>query len=147
MRLLIFLIGIVSISTSVNGQVAFNTENSDSSNVYFQSLEILCNAYAQNGYKEILVEESNTTKGLPNKCQGITIEYIDRVQIKKLTKKGNDLLLHRIIPLRLQDGIFFVNILEFNVSRIKKKYNYVNQGGHKLNFVYDCAKRGLVYAP
>lgn len=145
MRLLITTIIIIGLLNSAKCQKAFNTENADSSNVYFQSLKIICDAYAQNGYDEVFIEENLTTKGLPKNCQGLTIKYINNTTIKKFTGKNKTLLLHRIIPLRLKDGEFFVNIIKFEVSRIKKKYKYANKGGNKLIFEYDCVEECLVY--
>jgi hypothetical protein len=145
----LFIIGIIIgvFSNNVIGQESFSTEKADSSNIYFQSLKIISDAYVQNGYEKIFVEENLITRGLPEKCQGLAIKYVNSVAINKLTRKGKTLSLHRFIPLRLKGGEFFVNIIRFEVSRNKKNYKYVNKGGNKLIFEYDCDKECLIYRP
>jgi len=66
---------------------------------------------------------------LPNEIDTVVLKYVDRGQLKKMTSGKNTVLLHRLIPVRLDSEGFFVSIVFFEVSRKGKKFNYVNQGG------------------
>ena len=137
--LLLTLILLLSTAYNSTAQVAFSTESKGDSNLYFQALSL----YLQKTPRQpkILVEENTlTTECLPKELGGTSIELISFKNIKRHLKKRKSVIdLIRIVPLRFDSGKFYINIINYKVSKKRKKYDFVNIGGMQCEFVYDCS--------
>jgi hypothetical protein len=140
----IFFIIFVLVGFSLNAQVASNTESKDSTNIYFQSIEILCKKL-HNKFETLFVEQNNlTTNSLPLKIGEHEIKIIDITELKKLVKKNKDIEIVSIIPLRVKTGEFFVNIIYFSVKIERKQIIFINKGGYSVVFEYDTNTNSFI---
>jgi hypothetical protein len=39
----------------------------------------------------------------------------------------------------MKNGVFFVSLIPFTVKKEKRKINYVNSGGDRVSFEFDCS--------
>lgn len=142
-RLFIFLL-CSSIITSLLGQSASNSESRDTDDVYFIALMKYCQEITK--LDNLFVElNSLTTEGMPSNIAGVNIVYLRSEQIRSKTKKRRELILHRVVPIRFENGIFYINIIRYRVRRKGKKMYYVNLGeGRTIEFVYECTMDMLV---
>jgi len=124
-----------------------DTESNDSINVYFQSFELFCKHVEKYfpDTKQILLEENAlTTKAIPSKVGKLEIRLISQSDLKsEFKKKGSDKYLTKIVPLRMKDGIFFINIIPFKVAYKKRNLRLINGGAFVTNYEYDCDKDKL----
>jgi hypothetical protein len=121
--------------------VATNSEKVDSSNIYFVAFR----TYLINSdlVGDLFLEENDlTTSSIPSQLEGINVQVLNANQIKKKSKK-DPLTLYRIIPLRFEEGIFFVNIIPFKVRYKRKNFEMVNQGGISVKFKFNCEEATL----
>lgn len=91
-----------------------------------------------------LKKNNITTESIPKQLRGRNIEIVDVWELQKKFKKTKSLTLIRIVPLRVSEGEFFVDIIPFKVSRSKTGVKYVNSGGCKIEFLYDCASSTFI---
>lgn len=141
----IFFILFVITGFSLKAQIASNTESKDSTNIYFQSVVILCNNL-HNKFETLFVEQNNlTTNSLPSKIDEHEIKIIDIAELKKLVKRNKDIEIVRIIPLRVKTGEFFVNIIYFSVKIERKQIIFINKGGYSVVFDYDTNTNSFIY--
>jgi hypothetical protein len=126
---------------------ANNTESQDTTNVYIQSFRLFCE-YVEKYFpdtKEILLEENAlTTKGMPAQVGDLDIRQINQRDLKAEIKKKSVIYLTRIVPLRMKDGEFFINIIPFEVTYEKKNLHLVNGGAFVVNYKYDCETESLI---
>jgi hypothetical protein len=126
-----------------------DNKSADSDNIYHTSIQIYCEYLKSVDFKsqKIYVEQNYLiTKDLPEKILGIDIEVINSEQLKKILKTHEYIQVIRIIPLRLKEGDFFVNIIPFKVSYRKRNFNFINEGGTKIIFQYDCSSNNLIFS-
>ena len=71
------------------------------------------------------------------KMGNFSVEVIDFIKIQSLSKKSDSLSIIRIVPLRYEKGVFFVNIINFKVKKQKKQIELINQGGIKIKYKYN----------
>jgi hypothetical protein len=141
----IVLLLFVFVGFSLNAQVASNTESKDSTNIYFQSVEILCNNL-HNKFETLFIEQNSlTTNSLPSKISEHEIKIIDITELKKLVKQNKDIEVVRIIPLRVRAGEFFVNIIYFSVKIERKQIIFTNKGGYSIVFEYDTNTNSFIF--
>ena len=122
------------------GQSATTTESSDSTNLYFQALNSYIKYLVKSGSAErkLLVEKNNlTTDKLPSRFGQFEIIYLDGIEVRDQLKGKSEMKVIRIVPLRVKDSNFFINIIPFTVRMNKKVVNYINSGGEKVVFKYD----------
>lgn len=127
---------IAFLNVNIYSQVINSTESLDSTNVYYQSFRLF--AEKLNWSESILlVEENNlTSRSIPNKINGFSIDIIDYEQlIEKLTKGSVNII--RIVPIRLKDDEFFVSIIVFKVTKTKKQVSFINSGGALIIYTYN----------
>ncbi|MFD2888298.1 hypothetical protein [Chitinophaga cymbidii] len=139
MKYLLFLIASLLWTGIALGQTASNTESHDSSNIYYQAFMHYCSNSLPDNNGILLVEENNiTTESLPKQLKNIRVEVVDVQKLQKKLKTTKSLTLIRVVPLRVKEGRFFVNIIPFDVSRTRSGFHYVNSGGCTVEFLYDC---------
>lgn len=144
MRYLI-LVAMISFAEIMNAQISTNTESTDSTNIYYQSLSIFCNSL-HNKTEGLLIEQNNlTTNSLPSKIGNHEIRIIDMVELKKLLKENKDIEIVRIIPLRVKDGEFFVNIIYFDVKAEKRQFYFTNKGGYSVVFSFNSDNKQFIF--
>lgn len=131
MRSLIVIIFLLIVTPYVvSGQTASNTESRDSTNIYYQAFNAYC---AHLPTCNLLLEEDNiTTESIPHRIGIHNIEVLDFDGIQKKLKKSKSIVVIRIIPLRINDGKFFINIIPFDVKRTSSGLDYINSGGSKV---------------
>ncbi len=129
-------------------QQGFNTEKKDSSNVYYYSLIKYCDYLdMQKDKARIIYVEKNylIMNDLPDKIKGHVIKYMDNGDIIDHLKGRESMTLVRIVPLRVKENDFFVNVIPFGVTYKKKNFNYVNGGGLGVKFEFDLKTNGLIF--
>ncbi len=128
-------------SSIIFGQTATSSESKDSSNIYSIALKVYLGGAVVND--ELFIEENDiTTSSIPEQLGGVTIQLMKSSQIRKKAKKGT-FTLYRVVPLRFDAGIFFVNIIPFSVKCERKNLQMVNQGGLTVKFKYSCETNTL----
>lgn len=116
----------------------------ETDNLYLESLKLHL-AYLEDLNKEknittyFVESDFKTTKDLPNTVNGVTVEYLNRDEIKKKCKQSQFHLI-AIRQLELIGNKIEINVIDFIVDFKKKNFNYSNTGGSKLIFKYDCDK-------
>ncbi|TXB59440.1 hypothetical protein [Phaeodactylibacter luteus] len=140
MKQIIFYLVLLQ-SSILFGQTTSSSEIKDSSNIYNIALRVyLSDAVISD---ELFVEKNDiTTSSMPEQLGGVTIQLMNIRQIRKKAKKG-PFTLYRIIPLRFEEGIFFVNVIPFNVKCKRKNLQMANQGGVTVKFKYNCETNTL----
>ena len=94
----------------------------------------------------MFVEENfYITNILPTEISGNKIEIVTIADLKKLLKDRKQMQLLRLIPLRVKDGDFYVNIVVFNVKFRHKQFDFVNQGGISVVYSYDTKDKAFVF--
>nr|WP_299339864.1 hypothetical protein [Allomuricauda sp.] len=94
----------------------------------------------------LYVEKNLFTDRLPDTVLEFKIEYLNHAElIKKIKKKGEKMFLIRIVPLRIEKGTFFVNVIPFNAYYHKKNLELANGGGLKAEYEFDENSNGLVF--
>lgn len=128
-------------SIRVLGQNAESTETKDSTNIYYQAFSIYCNQLSfHDSTKQLLVEDNSiTTASIPKKIGVYNIQLLEYDGILRELKGKSAISLIRIIPMRFENGFFFINIIPFGVSKVKNGLNYSNGGGCSVEFTYNCA--------
>ncbi|MCC6835527.1 MAG: hypothetical protein IT213_11095 [Cytophagales bacterium] len=141
--IVLFCLGI----SGVNGQIATNTKSANSSNVYFQAIVNYVESSFKDENKKVIVEKNYLfTDSLPKVIKSIQIEYLDGYEInKRLNKKNDELVVVRIVPLSFANGEFFINIIPFRVIKEKNNLRYLNSGGSKLVFTYNCETNSFTF--
>jgi len=131
-------------------QNVFNTEKSDTTNIYRNALTIYCNAIQKNnGNQKLIYVEPNylLTDSLPKQINGVEIQYPDYIELKKIIKTNSGhITLIRIIPLRVNNDNFFVSLIPFSTTYKRKKFMLGNGGGLTVYYKFDSQQHGLVYA-
>ena len=138
----IAIILLVGQSFYLFGQSASNTESRDENDVYYQALEFYLDK--NNMIEEVFIEQNSITSlGMPLKIGGREIILLSNEGIIKKAKKG-EFILHRIIPLRFEDGKFYINIIPYRANCKRRNLDLKNQGGEKIQFEYNCKIEKLV---
>jgi hypothetical protein len=133
---------LILVSSYTYGQPATNTEARDSTNLYYQALKVYVNAMTtRNREKPILFVEKNpvVTNSLPSQLGVYEFKYLEGYEVDQKLKGENPITLIRIVPVRMKNGIFYINIIPFTVKRENRKINYINSGGDRISFEFDCS--------
>lgn len=143
--IILFLTGI----NTCYSQTIYNTEQKDSTNIYYKSLEVYCQTIDNAGLKDknVYVEKDHlVTEKLPSEINGLNILYLDGIELRKTIKKANGkIILVKIIPLRIRKTDFFVNVIPFEVSYKRKNFEYINSGGLSVKYEFNSKLNGLVF--
>lgn len=145
---IIFINLFLCISSISTAQNALNTESKDSTNIYYHALTQYCDLVEKNqpNITTIYVEKDNLiSEKLPEKIGRFSILYFDFLDIKRYLKKSDKMTLVKIIPLRVKQDDFYVNVIPFSVSYSKKNFNYVNSGGLSAHYRFSKEKSGLIF--
>lgn len=137
--LLFLLITSFGYSQSLSG-----TEATDSTNIYCHALATFLKSYEpqDKNMVTVLVEKNDlTTNKCITKIGSYSIQYIDGFEVKQLLKKETSITLIRVIPLRVKQGDFFINIIPFSVQRKKKNYQYINSGGASVHYQFNTESK------
>lgn len=133
------------VSTVVRAQQSPNSENSDSSNIYYSTLR---NYFGNmRGEKKVLIEQNDFLfPFLRYQFDTTGFEFVDRLQIISKAKKQNGLTVYRIIPLKINTSSeLYVSIIQFTVHYKKGKLEFINNGGGKVYYGYDCSNKIYQY--
>lgn len=147
MRSIALHIILFSMSAGISAQIASNTELDDSTNIYHQAISIFCNNLFDKS-ESLLVEQNNlTTSSLPHKVGDHEIRIIDITSLQSILKKkrGEKIEIVRVIPLRVKQGEFFVNIIFFDANIKKRQIYFTNKGGYSIVFNYNTTKKKFIY--
>jgi hypothetical protein len=129
------------------GQTATNTETADTSHIYHQALRIYVkNLGHPSGEQSTLLIEKNYlfTESLPKQLEDYKIEYLDGYDVNEKLKSKHPITVIRIIPLRIEKGVFFINIIPFTVKKeSKRNIRYINSGGDRIIFEFNCSTNTL----
>ena len=129
-------------------QNTFNTESVDSLNVYHHSLTIFCEPYDHTKVENatLYVEKNLFTDKLPENIGNFKIKYIEKnEQLEIIKQKNGKMILIRIVPLRTEKGVFFVNVIPFHAHLNNGNLELSNGGGLKVDYKYDEKQGGLIY--
>lgn len=145
MKQIVFIALILFLGNNLKAQIATNTEAPDSTNIYYQSFKKYCEQINKKT-DLLLVEENNfITKSLPEELGGQKIKVVNVVELQKLLKDKKQVQLLRLIPLRMKDGDFFVNIIVFNVAVKRKHFDFINEGGISVVYSYDTEHKTFIF--
>lgn len=145
MKQIVFIVLILFLGNNLKAQIATNTEMPDSTNIYYQSFKKYCEIIDKNT-DLLFVEENNfITKSLPKELDGQKIKVVNIVELQKLLKDKKQMQLLRLIPLRMKDGDFFVNIIVFNVAVKRKHFDFINEGGISVVYSYDTEHKTFIF--
>ncbi|QQS51016.1 MAG: hypothetical protein IPM71_15810 [Bacteroidota bacterium] len=135
MKKILIILGLVTCIS------AFSQEYNDTTNIYYKSLKLhiaYLKSNVNNGSNNVIVEyNEQTTINLPTQIDNFKISYSNRDEIKKLSAK-EAIQLIVIKPVVINQNRIFVNIIDFTVNYKRGNFNYVNCGGSKIEFKYDC---------
>jgi hypothetical protein len=129
------------------GQTVFNTEKNDETNIYRNALTIYCNSLDKTKIKTVYVEPNYLiTDNLPKRLGEVEIQFPDLNELKKLIKEnGGHLTLVRIIPLKVNQSDFFINVIPFYTTYKKNNFKLGNGGGLTIHYKFDTNLNGLIY--
>ena len=148
MKNLLTFLAISLLSNFGIAQTIYNTESKDSTNIYTNSLAKLCDItdHTKMDSPIFYVEKTLFTDNLPDKIQDFKIEYLNESeQIEMIKKKDGKMILIRIVPLRVRNGTFFVNVIPFQAYYHKKRLELANGGGMKVEYKFDSELNGLTF--
>jgi hypothetical protein len=154
MRYFVIVI-IICLATKTKGQLMYNTERQDSTNVYHKALTEFC-GYIEKYFpavSEITIESTPMTTMFPVKMGNIKLDYLARTNVKKEFKKKGISYYCVITPLLLRSGEFSVNVIPLRIDYQKNLWTkfekdeigYVSSGGIKSRFKYDCSNGNLIF--
>jgi len=69
------------------------------------------------------------------------VEILNYSAIRNRLKKEESLTVIRIIPLRMEGGVFFINIIPFGATKSSNGLHYSNGGGYRVEFLYNCSSK------
>jgi len=136
---------ILCLGNNLKAQIATNTELSDSTNIYYQSFKRYCEQINKKADFLFVEENHFITKSLPEEFNGQKIKVVNVVELQNLLKDKNQVQLLRLVPLRMKDGDFFVNIIVFNVAVKRKHFDFVNEGGMSIVYSYDTEHKTFIF--
>lgn len=144
MKNLLIFIGLAFAANATYGQEITSTEALDSSNIYFHAMMRYCESNSH--IKHIYLEENPlTTSSLPQKLGTVNIEIIGFTQRGKLLRRNNPLQMVRIVPLRVANGKFNVNIITFEVTIKKNVFHCTSLHGSSIIFKYNCSNNSFEF--
>lgn len=136
---LIILVELLVFSSLAQSNL-YNTESQDSLNVYQKSIAEFCK-YADKAFptvKTIYIEKSALVTWLPSTYSKFNFIFITESEIKDWHKKNKgNFFFTRIVPLRVKDGTFFINIIPFKVQFENKQLKLINSGALTTRFKYN----------
>ena len=140
MKYLIPIFILLLIACNCKSQDITSTEAVGSSNIYYAALTRFVESNCKD-CKEILIEKDELiTDKLPAKIGNCVVNFVDVDFIDEILKQKIKLTLFHVIPLRVKDGEFFVNIISFDVQKESDHFRYINTGGAKVVFYYEKQK-------
>lgn len=87
----------------------------------------------------VFVERNDlTTESMSAKISNISILYLNQQDIKVETKNEKRIHLIRVNPMRIEDELIKISIINFYVSRRKNHFRYINSGGETYKFKFNC---------
>jgi len=145
MKQIVLMTLILCLGNNLKAQIATNTELSDSTNIYYQSFKRYCEQINKKADFLFVEENHFITKSLPEEFNGQKIKVVNVVELQNLLKDKNQVQLLRLVPLRMKDGDFFVNIIVFNVAVKRKHFDFVNEGGMSIVYSYDTEHKTFIF--
>lgn len=149
MKKAISIVLFLFLTLSLDAQLFFNTDNRDSSNVYYFSLMQYCKylkILRVSSDEEVFVEKNYLfTDKLPAELLGFQITYVSIDQLQNLLKlkKSKELTFVRIVPIQIEGANIVINVIPFSAKSEKKKIQLINSGGLGIYFEFDC-KNGII---
>jgi hypothetical protein len=124
------------------------SQKTDSLNIYWVALKMHVTYFEtlqkQDSNMVIYIErDNNLFYKFPMSIGGHNIRLLGRDEIKQLAKKKS-LELISIRPIQLIDSSLDLNIINYNVTYKKRSFNYANEGGSIVTFIFDCTKQCFV---
>ena len=126
-------------------QVPTNNVNLDSTNIYYQSLKYFCESRIDTTYHIYIEYDNLTTNSIPERFGLHKITVLNLSEIKKKLKKEDELIVTKIVPLRVENGEFYVTIIDFKVTYSKRNFDFVNIGGDKYVYSFDCSSNKFIF--
>lgn len=114
----------------------------DSSNVYYQALRIHLmherefvndNPINKIPEKYFVEKDDYTTGNLPNEIDGQKIQILDRAEI--FNKSSKSFTLISIRPARWTNGRLEIHVIDFGITKKRKKLLYANAGGSSFEII------------
>lgn len=130
---------------ALKAQIINNTKRKDTTNIYNYSLlkyaEIL---EKKKNEDSIYIEYSICSPAIDSLINHASNKRILKVNISNCNCKR----LIRIIPLRLEEDIFYVTFIYVKVEKkgfLRKKVTYYNSGGVRFKYKYDNDIKSFIY--
>ena len=143
-------VGLAILPKKCGAQVFYNTESTDSTNVYRKAfMEFEDHVRKQfPKVREIFLEKSIiSTTWLAPTSRAFVIRLIHPTDVDSVLGKPTiGVSYTRITPLRYENGYFFINIIAFEIEHLGNRDKFVNHGALTVRFNFDCeARRFLFY--
>ena len=145
MKQAMLIVSILLLGNNLKAQIVTNTEAADYTNIYYASFKKYCEQINKKPGIMFVEENFYITNILTTEISGNKIEIVTIADLKKLLKDRKQMQLLRLIPLRVKDGDFYVNIVVFNVKFRHKQFDFVNQGGISVVYSYDTKDKAFVF--
>lgn len=144
-----FLIFVLLIPILSFGQKLTSTEKSGNANVYNDAIKHFI-TYTSKGDKSIydtllFLKDEVITDSLQNNIQNTVITFLDNNDIASRFMFDDEFILHKIFPLSLNNGLFWVKIVPFRVRKQKVETIFENTGTGYISYSFD-SKSGQLKA-
>jgi len=146
MRAKILFLLFLSLSPLVlSSQTVSTSDYGGSSSIYFVALRIYLRNLNSEDKTLFFRRDDRITAGLPDVLEGYELKFLSMRDIRrKLKTKKSELILYKIFPMEFEDGFFRVGIIQYSVTREKRKVLCLfYEGGIHVYFSYDCEKKVL----
>jgi len=95
--------------------------------------------------KILYVQESPYLKKMNQEIDGIQVMMISKEFIHTNTSKRKSLPITVINPLKIENDEAFIYVVNYSVTRKRKKYTMANVDRTKVKVFYDCEKNTTKY--
>lgn len=146
MRTLFYTLLFICIKVQAQG---LTTDVRSNENIYLHALKEYCN-YPEISAKNIYVQFDSTVMWYdwPKIINNKKISYLDGSSeiIKEIKAQKGSIILVKIVPLRYEKEIFFVNVIPFLATAKGSNISLVNGGGLSVIFNYTDKNKGFEFS-
>lgn len=139
MKKIFLLLAILAGAVALPAQTVFNTTVKDTTNIYYQAFK-KCFPYHKIAKNNTLFvqEDTVTTAGIPETLNGHKIKIVSLSYLQKKIKRNKTITVISIMPMRTERGFYTVDIIPYDVSKLKKNIQFLYSGGYGVDFLYNC---------
>lgn len=115
----------------------------DSTNIYYQALrKVIGNECNQTIYVEYDYVLNSFFDKLPFSCQ---VKLVSQKNMIDMTRGKKSIVVHKLFPMKFEDGGFIIGIVPFGVKIRKKHLFYENSGVWHVQYLFNCLDKQLQF--